>query len=139
MRSVFGAVLIFGAVVASPVAAADYYLIDSNANQILVIDNDAIIPNEHGVAAPMVAIRRLSNTGGLNFAYAVVQSDFDCTSRKIGAVSVTVFDREGRPSAQQPQGGDAVVWQPVIPIRKQRPRGSSYALNPHNAPRCTSG
>jgi hypothetical protein len=114
MRSVFGWALIAGAAMASPAVAADFYLIDSNANQIALIDADAIIPNQHGATAPMVAIRRLASTGGLSFAYAVVQSDFDCTNRQIAGTSVTIFERDGHPSTQQP-GPGPTVWQPASP------------------------
>ena len=115
LRVVVAMALIVGPVMAFPAAAADYYLISSNSNQIAVIDADAITPNQHGVTVPMVAIRRAARTGGISFAYAVVQSDFDCTNRQVAGMSVTIFNMDGRQSAEQPRSGGAVVWQPVNP------------------------
>lgn len=116
MRSVIGATLVVGTLVASPAVAADYYLIESNANQISLVDADAIMPNQHGATAPMVAVRRAARSGGLSFAYAVVQTDFDCANRKIGSISLAIYERDGRPSAEQPgQGSPGVDWQPVNP------------------------
>jgi len=114
-RPAFVFALLASAALASSASAADYYLISGNANQITVIDADSITPNIHGATAPLVAIRRAAVTANLNFAYAVVQSDFDCAGHRVAGTSMTLFGSDGRPSAVQPSSSGEDVWQPISP------------------------
>ena len=105
------------AIVASGAAqAADYYLLAANPNQIALIDLEAITAGPDGQpAAPVVFIRRAPQTNGIRFAYDVIQSEFDCSHRKAAAEGMTLFDADGRPSANQVPPPATPTWMDVQP------------------------
>ncbi len=109
------AILLAGGLAASAASATDYFLVSANQNQIALIDRDAITPDSDGGAmAPMVAIRRKPETIGLNFAYAVIDSEFDCAGRRVAATSVALFTIDGQAG---PQGTSdrPLAWAAVAP------------------------
>jgi hypothetical protein len=108
---------IIAAVGSAPAAmAADFYLIQGNQNQISLIDQSAIRTEANGhFTAPVVAIRRSRETMRLNFAYAVLPTEFDCENRQIQSASMTLYLADGQEAPQQLPPNTAPSWIRVEP------------------------
>ena len=107
-----------GAALADPAPAPkpEYVLIFGNANQISLMDRTAITTGPDGnPRAPLVSVRREAHTAGFDFAYAIFDTEFDCAGRRVAAVKIDLYDKQGRLVSSGPDESGALDWQVAPP------------------------